>query len=301
MSVAPFGLLNIDKPRGETSRWVVNQIQRAVRPAKTGHAGTLDPIATGVLIVCVGQATRLVEYVQMMRKRYRAEFQLGRTSATEDIEGEINELQNPPVPSIAEIERAAKQLTGEIMQRPPAFSALKVAGHRSYDLARRGQAVELAPRPVTIFSIETVSYVYPQLILDIQCSGGTYVRSIGRDLAESLGTGAVMSALVRNSIGSFRLDDALDPSQLTADTVAQHLIPPPRAVEQLQSIALNEEQLNRLRFGQHLDLPALVSIAEASASESPDFAAFDAYGNLAAILQRRPDGLFGTIRNFVGQ
>jgi tRNA pseudouridine55 synthase len=301
MSSAPFGLLNLNKPHGETSRWVVNQVQRIVRPAKAGHAGTLDPLATGVLVVCVGQATRLVEYVQMMRKRYRAEFELGRTSTTEDAEGKITELSNPPVPSLAEIERAVKHLTGEILQRPPAFSAIKVAGRRSYDLARRGQAVDLTPRPVTIFSIQIVRYAYPILVLEIECSGGTYVRSIGRDLAESLGTGAVMSALVRSSIGSFRLEDAVDLLRLSAETITQHLIPPTRAVEQLLSLTLDGEQLDRLRFGQHLDLPALVLSHETSAGESPDFAAFDACGNLAAILRQRPDGLFGTVRNFIGQ
>src|SRR6185295_5166076 len=122
---------------------------------------------------------------------------LGRTSTTEDAEAENTELENPPIPSLAEIEQAATKLTGEIMQRPPAFSALKVAGKRAYDLARRGQTVELEARPITVFGIEILRYDYPRLEVNIECSGGTYVRSLGRDLAESLGTGALMSALQR--------------------------------------------------------------------------------------------------------
>ncbi len=170
-----FGLLNINKPTGRTSRWVVDQVQRLVRPAKAGHAGTLDPLASGVLIVCIGKATRLIDYVQEMLKHYRAVFLLGRNSPTEDIEGIVTELIEPPVPSLAEIESAAVNFVGETQQRPPAFSALKVDGQRAYKLARRGQTVELQPRPITVHSLQVIDYAYPALTLDIQCSGGTYV------------------------------------------------------------------------------------------------------------------------------
>jgi tRNA pseudouridine55 synthase len=301
MSSLPFGLLNIDKPRGETSRWVVDQVQRLVRPAKAGHAGTLDPLATGVLVVCVGNATRLVEYVQMMRKRYRAEFTLGRTSTTEDAEGEITEIENPPIPSLAEIEHAAAKLTGESMQRPPAFSALKVAGKRAYDLARRGQTVELEARPITVFGIEILGSDYPRLKVNIECSGGTYVRSLGRDLAESLGTGALMSGLRRTAIGGFTIENSIELGQLTSANLEQHLISPARALSELQSIVLDAEQLERISVGKHLDLPSLVDSSPLTTVDPPDFAAFDDCGILAAILRRRPDGLFGTVRNFVGK
>ncbi len=188
------GFLNINKPRGVTSRWVVDQVKRLVKPAKSGHAGTLDPLATGVLVVGVGQATRLVDYVQQMRKCYRAEFLLGRTSPTEDVEGEITELSNAAVPTRLQIAAAVGQFIGDIMQRPPAFSALKVAGKRAYALARRGQEVELTPRLVTIHRLRVMEYEYPRLVIDTECSSGTYIRSLGRDVAEALGTGAVMSA-----------------------------------------------------------------------------------------------------------
>src|SRR5208283_415741 len=130
------GLLNIHKPAGITSRDAVDLVQRLARPAKVGHAGTLDPLATGVLLICVGSATRLTEYVQRMRKRYTGTFLLGRNSTTEDVEGLITVLSSPPIPSAAEIEYAAARLVGKLVQQPPAFSALKVAGQRAYDLAR---------------------------------------------------------------------------------------------------------------------------------------------------------------------
>ena len=182
--IAPsiFGLLNIHKPRGKTSRWAVDQVKRLVRPAKVGHAGTLDPLATGVLIVAVGPVTRLMEDVQQAPKQYRAEYLLGQTSDTEDTEGRVTELVDPRRPSRAEIEFAAARFVGEIQQRPPAFSAIKVSGRRAYSLARKGQEVKLEPRAVTIHSLNIPDYVYPRLTLDIQCSSGTYIRSLGRDL-----------------------------------------------------------------------------------------------------------------------
>ncbi len=140
-----FGILNLHKPPGMTSRQAVDRIERLVRPDKAGHAGTLDPLAEGVLVVCVGPATRLIEYVQQMRKSYRGTFQLGCDSDTEDITGQVHALPDPPIPSRAAIEQAATAFVGTIEQCPPAYSALKVAGRRAYALARAGHKVELAP------------------------------------------------------------------------------------------------------------------------------------------------------------
>src|SRR5436309_1327485 len=149
-----FGLLNVEKPAGLTSRDVVNRVQRLVRPHKVGHAGTLDPLATGVLVLAVGPATRLVEYIQQMPKMYQSAFLLGRTSDTEDIEGNVTELSEPPIPNRKEIVSAISSFVGTIEQRPPAYSALKVAGRPAYKLARRGEEPQLAPRPVVVHSIE---------------------------------------------------------------------------------------------------------------------------------------------------
>ncbi len=280
-----FGLLNIDKPAGITSRKVVDAVAKLVRPEKAGHAGTLDPLATGVLVVCVGKATRLIEYVQRQHKTYLATFLLGRHSDTEDIEGTVTVLESPPIPSLDSIRRAAESFIGTILQRPPAFSALKVQGQRSYDLARAGEIPELKPRPVEIHSIEIVQYDYPGLTLRIGCGSGTYIRSLGRDLAEKLGTAAVMSALERTAIGEFHVEDALPLDQLTPENLRENLLPPLRAVPGLPIVKLNEAQQRRLLNG--LPLTDVVTSADSSA----ELAAVDAAGNLVAILRVAPDGL----------
>jgi tRNA pseudouridine55 synthase len=284
-----FGLLNLDKPRGVTSRDVVNRVQPLVRPAKVGHAGTLDPLATGVLVVCIGPATRLVEYVQRMPKRYRGTFLLGRTSPTEDTEAEVKLLDGAPQPCAADVQRAAAALVGEIEQRPPAFSAVKVAGRRAYELARRGSDVVLAPRPVTVYRLEVARYEYPELVLDVECSGGTYVRSLGRDLAESLSTGAVMSALVRMAIGGFSLERAHAPDDLTAGTLREWLMPPASALGEMPQVTLGQAQLDRLACGQ----PIALDIACEG-----EIAAFDSHDRLRAILDRQDKNLWRPAINF---
>lgn len=285
------GLLNLNKPSGLTSRRVVDIVQRLARPAKAGHAGTLDPLASGVLVVCVGAATRLIEYVQQMPKCYTGTFLLGRHSPTEDVQGEVTLLDNPPIPSLDEILAAARSLTGTIQQRPPDFSALKVEGRRAYDLARRGEAVELEPRTIVVHSIEVEAYEYPELRLRIECGSGTYVRSLGRDLALQLGTAAVMSALVRTAIGSFQLADALDPQALTRETWAEHLRPPLHAVDQLPRVELNSEEVRRIGSGQTIQRRPFPTAA-------PEFAALDPAGRLVALLIPRGPGLLGPSRVF---
>ena len=157
------GGLLLDKPVGITSNRALQEARKLLGAQKAGHAGTLDPLASGVLVVCVGQGTRLIEYVQRLPKTYEAVFLLGRTSDTEDVEGTVTPLDAPPIPTQAAIVNAAAKLTGTILQRPPAFSALKVAGRRAYDLARAGREVDLAPRPVEIYGIEVLGYVKGQM------------------------------------------------------------------------------------------------------------------------------------------
>jgi tRNA pseudouridine55 synthase len=288
-----FGLLNLHKPSGITSRRVVDQVQRFVRPHKVGHAGTLDPLASGVLVLGLGPATRLVEYVQKMPKSYRAEFLLGRTSTTEDVEGEITVLADAPRPSREALQQAAATLTGTIEQRPPAYSALKVSGQRAYALARAGQAVELSARPIRVDRIEILRYEYPELSLDIECGSGTYVRSLGRDLAELTGTGAVMSALVRTAIGPFTLDDAVMPADLTIDNLTEHLLPAVLAVRGLfPERYLEQASIDRLRHGLSIEL-------ENETSES--VAALHSSGQLIAILSRRDEGSYVPSKNFSHQ
>ena len=288
------GLINLHKPSGMTSREAVDRVKRWVRPAKTGHAGTLDPLASGVLVVAIGAATRLIEYVQAMPKSYVGTFLLGRESSTEDVEGDVRIVDDAPTPSSAEVREAAARLTGEIEQRPPAFSALKVQGRRAYDLARVGRPVTLAARPVVIHRLDVVRYEYPELVLDVECSSGTYIRSLGRDLAVALGTAAVMSALVRTAIGSFRLEEACRPDDLDSRTLHERLLSPLRAVASLPVVELTDEQIGRIANGMPIPRPAALG---ASRPEDHEAAAVDARGRLVAIVAARTDGQVWPLRN----
>lgn len=285
-----FGLLNVDKPAGVSSRKIVNDLQRLVRPVKVGHAGTLDPLATGVLIVCFGRATRLVPYLQQQPKEYEATFLLGRRSESDDVETEVIELADPPVPTRREIEAALPTFVGRIQQRPPAFSAVKVGGRRAYKMARRGQHVALAARPVTIHEIAVIAFDYPKLVVAIRCGSGTYVRAVGRDLAAALGTAAVMSALRRTAIGGFRVEHACRAESLQGDGIAGQLLPAALAVDHLPSVVVDEADIERLRNG--------LRIARRGHGLSGDIAALAADGRLISILSVDGDQL-RPARNFV--
>ena len=303
--MAASGVLSLNKPTGLTSRQVVDRVQRLARPAKVGHAGTLDPLAGGVLVVCVGAATRLIEHIQQMPKGYAGTFLLGRQSPTEDVEGEVTELANPPVPTLEQIAAAAGALVGRIEQRPPAYSALKVGGRRAYALARKGQPVELKPRTVTVYRVEVLAYEYPELRLAIECGGGTYVRSLGRDLAESLGTSAVMSELLRTSIGAFRIEEAVDPGQLTSQNWSDHLLPPLAAVGRLPRVELSPDEIAKIRNG--CTIPRRgekggtasqpTGARTVLGTGAGPFAGVDAAGRLVAVLTPRGRGLLGPLRN----
>jgi tRNA pseudouridine55 synthase len=284
-----FGFLNVNKPRGVTSRDVVNRVQRIVRPVKVGHAGTLDPLATGVLVLALGPATRLIEYAQQGRKKYRAEFLLGRRSDTEDLEGKVVELSDPRRPEQQSVLETLPRFCGRIQQRPPAFSALKVAGRRAYDLAREGKTVDLAPRPVEVYALVLVDYDYPRMTLDIDCGAGTYIRSLGRDIAEALGTAAVMSSLVRTAVGEFTLSEASAMESLSREMIPDKLHPPQMALSHLPCVRLGPNDLDRIARGMTVPLAGL--------DPSSEIAALDEQGGLRAILTARRDG-WGPSRNF---
>ncbi|MGL4512617.1 MAG: tRNA pseudouridine(55) synthase TruB [Lacipirellulaceae bacterium] len=286
-----FGLLNLDKPAGFTSRDAVNRVQRLVRPAKVGHAGTLDPIATGVLVVLIGPATRLTDHVQRQPKRYRATFLLGRTSPSDDTELPAVELVGAPVPTLAAIEAALPRFLGDIQQAPPAYSAIKVGGQKAYDLARKGRPPDLAPRGVTIHTLGVVRYDYPELVLDVSCGSGTYVRALGRDLAVALGTGAVMSALVRTAIGPFTLDAAIDPRTLDEGSLAESMLPATLAVADLEQLVVSDHDVAELRHGRFLD--------RATSGSAGELAALDERGELIATLTRHEAGKLRPTRVFV--
>jgi tRNA pseudouridine55 synthase len=290
-----FGVLNLIKPVGWSSRDVVNRVERIIRPVKAGHAGTLDPLASGVLVVCLGDATRLIDYVQQLPKEYVAVFQLGRRSPSDDLETEVELLQEAPTPTLAEVQALLPLFTGQIQQRPPAYSAVKLEGRRAYRLARRGEAIELAPRPVHVYELEIEHYKYPELRLRIRCGRGTYVRSLGRDMAERLGTAAVMSGLVRTAIGPFRIEQGLHAELLSEVTINDQLLPATAAVSTLPGAILTSEQVAHLARG------GLISLEELNAQRADltaEFAAVDHQGNLIAILKPGRQGLLKPSPNF---
>jgi tRNA pseudouridine55 synthase len=294
---AMFGILNVNKPTGWTSRDALNRVERLVRPLKAGHAGTLDPLASGVLVVCVGAATRLLEYVQQMPKEYLATFLLGRRSPSEDIETDVELMPSDPTPTREEIEVSLPQFIGAIDQRPPAFSAVKVEGRRAYRLARRGDVVELAPRPIEIYQLEILQYEYPALQLKFQCSSGTYVRSLGRDLAAALGTHAVMSALVRTAVGPFRIEDAMDARGPDLDRLHRHLQSPLAAIPHLPRLVLSPQQVFEVQRGGLIktdDLPPSLQ-----ASSAATIAAIDEREQLIALLKEARPGWLKPCPNFL--
>ncbi len=206
------GILVVSKPAGPTSHDVVGLVRRLAATKRVGHGGTLDPFASGVLPIFLGHATRVVEYHLGDRKGYRATVCLGASSTTDDLEGELTPAAGR-APDRAALEAALPGVTGTISQRPPAFSAIKVAGRRAYALARAGETVLLPTREVTIHSIDLVSWDdtdpdRPIAIIDVACSAGTYIRALARDLGESLGSAAYLGSLTRTASGPFTLDGA---------------------------------------------------------------------------------------------
>jgi tRNA pseudouridine55 synthase len=280
------GLLVVDKPRGLTSRAVVDRVVKLVGRVKVGHAGTLDPLASGVLVVCVGAATRLVEDVQRLPKSYRTVVLLGARSDTLDADGRIEHVEDPRRPSMAEVTAALVPMVGEVDQQPPGFSALKVQGRRAYDLARAGQAVELAPRRVRIDRIEVLRYDWPRLELEIDCGSGTYIRSIARDVGEALGCGGLVEVLVRTRIGPFALEDAVELAGLSLESLPGWLRPAVEAVAGLPRLVLGPDQVAAVAAGRRL--PAV----EPAPSDIPPgpIALVDADGRLVALAEADPVG-----------
>lgn len=224
------GILNVNKPAGLSSARVVAKVKRLLpRGTKIGHAGTLDPFATGVLLLLVGKATKLCERLMDQPKQYEATVKLGGTTPTDDPESPETPTPGAQPVSREQIETALKQFVGAILQHPPAFSALKVGGRRAYDLARKGHDVELQPRTVNVYAIELLDYAWPFAKIRIDCGRGTYIRSIARDLGEALGAGGHLTALVRTRVGEHSLAAAHELHQLEAGPIANLVGPGPSA------------------------------------------------------------------------
>lgn len=220
------GFLIIDKPRGMSSMQAVARIRRRARGGRTGHAGTLDPLATGVLIIAIGRtATRSIDTIVATTKQYETKIDLSAFTATDDSEGEREEIDVRTPPRDDAVQSAVERFIGRIEQRPPAFSAVKVGGQRAYAAARRGEALDLKPRQVEIQSIEILSYDWPMLSLRLTCSKGTYVRSLARDVGTTLGTGGHCAMIRRTAVGPFTIEQAMALDDVPDPLRADDLIP----------------------------------------------------------------------------
>ena len=260
------GFLNIDKPQGITSFDVVRQIRRAAQMKRVGHAGTLDPLATGVLPVAIGDATRLVDELVGAGKRYRAEILLGRETDSYDIDGAVVEERDASGVTVDAVRAALSAFLGPIMQAPPAFSAIKRDGQPAYKAARRGDPLDLPLRPVTVYAIELLSLTHEdrvaRLTLDVRCGQGFYVRSLAHDLGAALGVGGTIAALRRTQVGAFLAEDAIPLARavvrLESGDIEGLVLPPDTVVAHLPSVSMNEEKVVRVRNGLSMSLDGFV-------------------------------------------
>jgi tRNA pseudouridine55 synthase len=252
-------VLVVAKPSGPTSHDVVGLVRRLSSTRRVGHGGTLDPFAAGVLPLFLGRATRLVEYHLSGTKRYRATICFGETSTTDDIDGERTPVDGPALTREA-VEAGLAGFTGPIRQVPPQFSAVQVEGRRAYQMARRGESVELAPRDVVIHEATLLDWdasdpARPIAVVDVACSAGTYIRALARDLGERLGSGAYLGALVRTASGEFRLEDAVSFESLREHAtdgpagIERVLRPVDAGLEDLPHATITQDEVRRLGEG----------------------------------------------------
>ena len=248
------GVLVVDKPIGLTSHDVVQIIRRGTGIRRAGHTGTLDPRASGVLVVLVGPAVRLSEYVSASDKRYQATIRLGSSTDTYDSEGMVTR-PTVPVDSITEDQfvEALQQFVGEIEQVPPPYSAVKVKGRKAYEMAREGEEFDLSPRKINVYSLDVLEWAPPEVVIDVYCSSGTYVRSLANDLGNALGCGAHLVGLRRTKSGRFTLRDAVPLRRLQeafdAGEWYRHLIPAAEALADWPMIELDSDGVELVRHG----------------------------------------------------
>lgn len=285
---APSGILLVDKPGGITSHDVVSRARRALHTRKIGHAGTLDPMATGLLVLGVGPATRLLTYLVGLDKTYEATVRLGATTTTDDADGEVCRRADAAALAAvddARIDAGVRALTGALSQVPSTVSAIKVAGRRAYDLARAGESVELIARPVTVSRFEVLarrrSGQHLDLDIVVDCSSGTYIRALARDLGADLGVGGHLTALRRTRIGPFAVTDAVVPD----DVVVGNLAPAAAAAAAVLGVVeVTAEEARDLRHGKRL-------VGAAARAVRLPAAAIDPGGALVGVLERRGDDL----------
>jgi tRNA pseudouridine55 synthase len=247
------GVLVVDKPVGMTSHDVVQVIRNGTSLRRAGHTGTLDPRASGVLVILVGPAVRLSEYVSASDKRYQAIIRLGSTTDTFDADGRFTRSNVPVNVTEAQFEEVLKSFIGEIEQTPPPYSAVKVQGRKAYEMARQGEEVDLTPRKIQVHHLEVLEWAPPEVVVDVHCSSGTYVRSLANDLGEKLGCGAYLVGLRRTKSGRFSLRDAVPLRKLqesiTAGNWYQYLIPAAEALGDWPAVELSPDEVEAVRHG----------------------------------------------------
>ncbi len=283
-----MGILNVDKPHGMTSHDVVDAIRRMAGQRKVGHAGTLDPMATGVLLVCLGQATRVAEYLMAGRKRYRATIVLGTATDTYDADGEVVSSGGPTDFSSEEIEAALLGFVGCIEQVPPMYSAVKHGGQPLHKLARQGKTVERKARAVEIDEIVLLDWNSPSLTAEIVCSPGTYIRSLAHDLGQRLGSGAYLAVLVRLSSGRFKLDEAVSLERLEEafqyGQEEEYLVPLDEALVDWPAVIVGADDASRIARGQ-----AIRGDPPVTGSNGPVmYRAYGPDGNFLALVAYHP-------------
>ena len=249
------GVLVVDKPVGMTSHEVVQVIRRGTNIRRAGHTGTLDPRASGVLVILVGPAVRLSEYVSASDKRYQAIIRLGSKTDTYDSDGQVTDTA-PVNVTMEQFGEALKKFVGEIEQTPPPYSAVRVQGRHAYEKAREGEEVDLKPRIINVYSLDILEWNPPEVTVDVHCSSGTYVRSLAYDLGEVLGCGAMLSGLRRTKSGRFSLKDAVPLRKLVesfeTQTWYQYVIPAAEALAEWTALTLSNEQVEAIRHGHRI-------------------------------------------------
>jgi tRNA pseudouridine55 synthase len=255
--IGSAGVLLVDKPIGPTSHDIVDHVRRALRTRRVGHTGTLDPFASGLLVVCVGNATRLSRYLTGLDKEYLAVVRLGASTSTDDTEGEITGQSEAWIDLCRDaLEAALDGLRGEILQVPPEFSAKKVGGEAAHRKARRGERVSLAAVPVAVRRLDLLDAELPDLRLRIVCSSGTYIRALARDLGAALGVGGHLVELRRTRVGAFRVEDAVRPDGDVANPPSTAWLEPSVAMSHMAAVRVDALQAKRLANGQSIPLEA---------------------------------------------
>ena len=245
-----FGFLLIDKPKGANSFQVVRSLRRVCNLRRVGYSGTLDPLASGLMITAIGEATKLLAGLEKLDKVYEVSIQFGATSATYDAEGPITVHQVEKKPSKSEIQKVLKaKFLGEQWQMPPVYSAIKIGGKRAYNLARKGLTVDLKKRKVQFFSIKIKRYRWPQLVCTVHCSSGTYIRSFAHDLGQTLGCGAYVEDLCRLKVDSYSIKNAVLLDKITAQNVRRFLLSPQKFFKTAKQVILNESEYKILANG----------------------------------------------------